>query len=441
MPIFVHISDIHFGQEKRSGEVVVNNDVKERLIADARRELIKLEKYPATGMLVTGDIAYAGKFEQYKEAGNWLDKLALAIGCSKTAVHLVPGNHDIDRGEIGSGLELMLRELGDKGELLLDKYLANSTDRKALYARFTAYISFAEAYSCPLDGEGGLAGDKPVPLGAGKSLRFIGLNTALTCSKGQNEKKRLLIGARQRVLPTKPGVEIVVLAHHPMCWLQDGPDALSYIRNRARVLITGHEHNPTVDTEPTPNGHSLLIMAAGATVPPSDETLLYTYNIIEFSLDEAGEKLVVTVHPRSWQDEKKDFEEDIAPLKGQNRTFILDCPNFCGEPAAQAPGVKTDTIKAVEAELPIEEARAEEVETAPMSDDFALVLLRFFRDLAPGQRLRVLVRLGELPDDWTEELSHAIERQVVDRLAHSGMLKQLSDAMDWVMTNDGNGGE
>ena len=117
-------------------------------------------------------------------------------------------------------------------------------------------------------------------------------------------RKNLLIGARQRVLPTKPGVEIVVLAHHPMCWLQDGPDALSYIRNRARVLITGHEHNPTVDTEPTPNGHSLLIMAAGATVPPSDETLLYTYNIIEFSLDEAGEKLVVTVHPRSWQDEK-----------------------------------------------------------------------------------------------------------------------------------------
>ena len=46
--------------------------------------------------------------------------------------------------------------------------------------------------------------------------------------------------------------------------------------------------------------------------------------------------------------------------------------------------MKTDTIKAVEAELPIEEARAEEVETAPMSDDFALVLLRFFRDLAPG---------------------------------------------------------
>jgi calcineurin-like phosphoesterase family protein len=439
MSIFVHISDIHFGQEKRSGEIVVNNDVKERLIADARRELIKIGKYPATGILVTGDIAYAGKFEQYKEAGAWLDKLALAIGCPKTAVHLVPGNHDIDRGEIGNGLELMLREIGQKGELLLDKYLADSNDRKALYARFSAYIPFAEAYNCPLDGEGGLAGDKPVQLGAGKSLRFIGLNTALTCSKDQNEEGRLIIGARQRVLPIEPGVELVVLAHHPMRWLQDGPDALNYIRNRARVLITGHEHKPTVETEPTPNGHSLLVLAAGATVPPSDEVLLYTYNIIEFGLDATGEKLVVTVHPRSWQDGKKDFEEDITPLKGQDRTFTLDCPNFCGETGAPAPELKAGSIEVVKVEPQVEEGGAKEAPTAPVSDDFALVLLRYFRDLAPGQRLRVLVRLGALPDDWTDELSHAIERQTVERLAHSGRLNQLSEAIDWVVTNDGNG--
>jgi calcineurin-like phosphoesterase family protein len=440
MPTFVHISDIHFGQEKRSGEVVVNNDVKERLIADAQRELNKLGKCPADGILVTGDVAYGGKFDQYKEAGVWLDKLAIAIGCSKTAVHLVPGNHDIDRGEIGSGVELMLREIGIKGESLLDQYLANSADRKALYARFAAYIPFAEAYNCPLDGEGGLAGDKPVPLGRGKALRFIGLNTALTCSKEQNEEGRLIVGARQRVLPMEPGVELVVLAHHPMRWLQDGPDALNYIRNRARVLITGHEHNPTVNPEPTPNGHSLLVMAAGATVPPSTERLLYTYNLVEFSLDATGERLVVTVHPRSWQDEKKDFEEDITPLKGQDRTFTLDCPNFRGEPNAHAPRVKATTIGAVQAEVQVEEGGAKEAQMAPISDDFALVLLRFFRDLAPGQRLRVLVRLGVLPDDWTDELSHAIERQAVERLAHAGTLNKLSDAIDWVVENDGNGG-
>jgi hypothetical protein len=84
---------------------------------------------------------------------------------------------------------------------------------------------------------------------------------------------------------------------------------------------------------------------------------------------------------------------------------------------------------------------SEESQSAPMDESFALVLLRFFRDLAPGQRIRVLVRLGELPDDWDDELSHAIERQVVDNLAHSGKLNDLSNAIDWVVAHDATRGE
>lgn len=436
MPTFVHISDIHFGQERRSGEVYINNDVKERLVEDASQVLRALGKYPADGIVVTGDVAYAGKVEQYKDAGLWLDKMAAAIGCLKTSVHLVPGNHDVDRSEISNGVELMLREIAEKGEQTLDRYLANDTDRKILYGRFSAYVPFTEAYNCPLDGEGGLAGDKPVPLAGGKSLRFIGLNTALTCSKGENEEGRLVVGAKQRVLPKRLGEELVVLAHHPMRWLQDGPDALSYIRNRARVLITGHEHNPAVIRETTEDGNELLVLAAGATVPPSNETLHYTYNVIEFDLDQSGEKLLVTVHPRSWQDSKKNFAEDPSPLQGKGPTFALGCPNFR---AADA-DASTDDTRASEGpswlNLPMQEEQASKTEPAQMSNEFALVLLRFFRDLSPGQRVRVLVRLGALPDDWSEELSHGIERQVVDQLESRGRLNELSTAIDWIVASD-----
>lgn len=418
----------------------MNNDVKERLITDACLALQSLGKYPADGIIVTGDIAYAGKAEQYKAAGEWLDRLAAAVGCLKTSVHLVPGNHDIDRDEIGSGLELMLREIGDKGEALLDKYLADPVDRKAMYGRFSAYIPFAEGYNCPLDGGGGLAGNKPVPLAEGKTLRFIGLNTALTCSKGQNEEGRLVVGERQRVLPIEAGEELVVLAHHPMRWLKDGPDALSYIRNRARVLITGHEHNPAAAIETTPDGGTLLVLAAGATVPPSNETLLYTYNVIEFSLDQTGECLEVTVHPRSWQDDRKNFAADVSPLKGQVPTFTMACPNFGSGTKPIGPAEKVECVPPAATSSQLPAGGPKEAATAPMPDHFALVLLSFFRDLTPGQRLRVLVRLGELPDDWTEELSHGIERQVVDQLAHSGRLNELSAAIDWVIASDENGG-
>ncbi|QAY95153.1 hypothetical protein CWB41_04915 [Methylovirgula ligni] len=439
MPTFVHISDIHFGQEKRAGEVYVNDDVRERLIEDAGKVLRALNKYPADGILVSGDVAYGGKTEEYREAGKWLDRMTVAVGCQKPSVHLVPGNHDVDRSEISYAVELLLQKIADDGEPTLDQCLANPNDRKILYARFAAYIPFAEAYNCALDGKGGLAGDKPVPLRDGKTLRFIGLNTALTCSKGKNEEGRLVVGAKQRVLPQQHGEEIIVLAHHPMAWLQDGRDALAYIRNRARVLITGHEHNPAVTAESTEDGRDLLILAAGATVPPSTETLRYIYNIIEFDLDPSGEKLLVTVHPRSWQDSKKNFTEDSSPLQGKGPTFILRCPNF-GAPLAD---VSTcDSHGAQEPDLSdrsTHEEQASKAEAEQMSDEFALVLLRFFRDLSPGQRVRVLVRLGALPSDWSEDLSHGIERQVVDQLESADRLHELSQAIDWVISSDHDG--
>ncbi len=333
----------------------------------------------------------------------------------------------------------MLKDIADNGEARLDSYLASAKDRQIIYGRFAAYVPFAEGYSCPLDGSGGLAGDKPVELAPGRTLRFIGLNTALACST-KDEEGRLLIGARQRVLPRSHGEELVVLAHHPMKWLQDGEDASTFIRRRARVLITGHEHNPSVRPESVGDGCDLLTLAAGATVPPSDETLHYTYNIIEFEFDPNSEGLRVTVQPRSWVDNEKDFAADSAPLGGQGPSFTLGCPNFraavgqdeCSlleDPAAH----QSEPISGPE---PIQSAEAEHNR---MSDQFALLLLRFFRDLSPGQRVRVLVELKALPDDWSEELSHGIERQVVDGLERTGQLDQLSAAIERVIDSDNKG--
>ncbi|WP_409995094.1 hypothetical protein [Burkholderia sp. KBS0801] len=43
--------------------------------------------------------------------------------------------------------------------------------------------------------------------------------------------------------------------------------------------------------------------------------------------------------------------------------------------------------------------------TPPVDDQFAIMRLRFFRDLSPAKRMEVLVRLGALPEDWTEALT------------------------------------
>jgi 3',5'-cyclic AMP phosphodiesterase CpdA len=91
---FLHLSDIHFGQEK-NGARVTHDNVRNALVRDAR-ELTK-KRGRATRILITGDVAYSGKQKEYDAAADWLEKLTQACQCEQeTHVCPIPGNHDCD---------------------------------------------------------------------------------------------------------------------------------------------------------------------------------------------------------------------------------------------------------------------------------------------------------------------------------------------------------
>lgn len=439
---FVHLSDIHFGQEQEKGaEMIVHDDVKEQLIKDAAR-LVETYAGHATGVIVTGDIAYAGKHIEYQRAADWLDRLATAIGCAKTDVQVVPGNHDIDREAISSGCRLMLDNIIKDGEPQLDAFLESELDREVLYGRFAGYRPFAEGYDCPLDRTGGIASERSVELVPGRTLRFIGLNSALICST-KDKAGSLLLGARQHVLPREAGEELVVMSHHPLNWLRDSDEARRYVRSRARVFLSGHEHNPSWQVEKIKDGCDLLMLTAGATVPPKAEAgYTYTYNLMIFDWDAVTDGLKVTTIPRTWSPEDTDFGADDAMFGGREPTVVLNCPNFrnavktgVGGPAL----TPESSIEKVEECLPVESGSTVELHRGEvMADPFPLLLLRFFRDLSPAQRLAVLVELRALPDEWSDSLTHAMERRIVDALAKAGQLTELEAAIDKIQDQSGN---
>jgi hypothetical protein len=353
---------------------------------------------------------------------------------------LVPGNHDIDRSKISAGCKFLLDEIVREGEPRLDAFLANEDDRQTLYRRFAGYEPFALGYDCPLDSSGGIASDSSEALVPGRSIRFFGLNSALICSL-KDEEGRLLLGAAQHVLPMQAGVELVVLCHHPLNWLQDSEDARKYVRNRARVLISGHEHNPSLHIENINDGCDLLTLAAGATVPPKAENgYTYTYNLLTFDWCADGDRLLVKVVPRAWSEDDKNFRTDCGRLGGHEPINLLASPNFrraplpavpVPEPGAEPP-IKTPPSDA--AGRPIEVPETE----APLNDAFQLVLLKFFRDLTPAQRLTVLVDLNALPADWNESLTLKMERRVVDSLVKSGRLGDLERAIQQIQNQTSN---
>lgn len=466
--IFVHVSDIHFGQEKDGGSIVSNDDAKRCLILDAKAEVEKTG-VNAAGVIVTGDIAYSAQDEEYAEAAVWLADLTDAIGCKKTDVQMVPGNHDIDRKEITNTLETVLFAFQSGGEVWLNRHLDHTEDRKTLYRRFDAYKGFALDYRCDLDLNGSISKSAKLPLAEGRALRFVRLNSAITCSK-RDDKGTLILGAKQRTLPEEDGVEIVVLSHHPLSWFQDSDKARGFLRGRARVFISGHEHFPKLDVDRVEPGRDLMMLAAGATAPDEvGEGFTYKYNIITFEWDEGDDALAVTLNPRTWDETMARFKRDDEFMEGQNERQVLASPYFkralkAGAAFGDAANLRTELVEEptpIPTDEPVEtgeaiadagtcardgkvlavnEQEAEQeiepiepidpvvAEPEPTQDvrDFQIL---FFQFLSDEERRSAFVDLG-ITRNAIGRIDHAMERRLFRRALREGKADQIKQLLD-----------
>lgn len=413
--IFVHLSDIHFGQEGKSGQRVLNEDARRQLIEDAAVEVARLPNAKASGIIVTGDIAYAGKRHEYEAAAAWMDQLAARVGCGAGDIQMIPGNHDVDRDAIKGMAKMMLNAIHDEGEARLDIFLETPVDRDVLYSRFVEYRRLADAYRCPLDCTGNSSSDRRVPLADGRAVRFVRLNSALICTKGREEEGKLLLGARQRVLEEHAGEELVVLTHHPLNWYADSADAQKFLRARARAFISGHEHLASIDVVAVEPGNDLLMIAAGATTPDKiDDTYTYAYNLIGFDWDEGSDALAVTLHPRAWNDEMKRFEADDGRLKGRDRRIVLGSPNFRKSPLPDvAPTEDWIHDQPAPVEIIISEEDDVNADASVDEAEYQNLHMRFFRDLGEGERLRILVELDVVPAEIAGGFKHETEARLL----------------------------
>ncbi|HBO2529468.1 metallophosphoesterase [Pseudomonas aeruginosa] len=440
--VFVHVSDIHFGQEK-DDRVHIHADVKQQLIADAKEVVSKIAGGSAQGILVTGDITQSGKWAEYEVAGKWLDELAASIGVEIHRVQMVPGNHDLDRSKLSFSGQQILDHIRAGGPKEYESILNNPTDRAALFARFEDYGRFSFGYNCPLNNEGAFASEMEVNLAPGRAIRFIRFNSSLLCHGGErDEHPELMIGARQFTIPPTPGVENIVLVHHPLNWYKDQDQVRDYIRSRARVFISGHEHDPKVSIDNVETGCDVMMLAAGATVPyKSNDIYTFTYNIIEFDWDEEIDGLSVTMHPRAWNAKRTCFEADDKRLGGKAPNFRLACPFFrkADKPDVtttarpiESPFVERNTCPAESTieMIPTESLKRGPESMPPMADGYETARLRFFRDLFEGERLRILIELDALPENFDERMSQGLERKLLDMLVRNGKLGEVEKMID-----------
>ncbi len=243
-----------------------------RILNYLKDDLLKLEQ--AHGLtpdllLVTGDLAFGHLGEgarsiqaQFEEVALFLEKVRNLYSRPIPAerVFIVPGNHDVVRGEVLASQTQYLDGLA-AGDYATSTQQVNQLLRDAggewriILQRLAAYREFLrEHYPHLLQDPERLCYAHRVEMD-GLTLGIAGLNSAWSC--GPDEKKgNLWLGGQwqlRTLAKQLQGCDITLaLAHHPLSWLvpQENPALDPELQESFDLFLHGHEHQAWVEEKP-----------------------------------------------------------------------------------------------------------------------------------------------------------------------------------------------
>lgn len=323
--VFLHLSDIHFNKWGHD-HYDVDRDLREQLELDVSRVRTRFPQ--ATGVLVSGDIAFGGQPQEYEIAERWLTGLCGLAGCHESDVWCVPGNHDVDRS-VYRGSQT-LRDYHDRlrpadpeeVDERVATYLRDEDAARLLFRPISRYNDFAAKFGCE-SRPAPLAWQHELRLNDGSCLRLHGINSVLASDEtDDNAGRKLIVGSVQARPREEAGVAYLVMCHHPPDWLLDGDAVSRSLNARARVQLFGHKHVQSIERI-----DNSLRIGAGAVHPVRKEkNWLPRYNWLALRIGStSGQRaLEVDVFPRVWDESRTRFTADYAACDGaESRHYDL----------------------------------------------------------------------------------------------------------------------
>jgi 3',5'-cyclic AMP phosphodiesterase CpdA len=302
---WLHLSDLHF----RADELHAWNEeiVLRALLDDVRKQAE--EGLSPNLVVVTGDVAFSGKAQEYDLARAFFDELLAVTGLGKDRLFLVPGNHDVDHGRISRGARGIAASLTDRGSA--NAVLADAGDRGLMLARFYGYRQFVNGYLGPHLTFGDEALDdkgyfyvRTLEL-AGQGIAVLGLNSAWLAQGGEEDRGRMVLGERQvrPALDAAGAADLRIAAmHHPFDWLRDfdRADAEALLCAGCDFVLHGHMHQIGLLQTRTPDSDAFVV-AAGACYETREYPNAYNYIQID-PLTGRG-----AIHLRTYSDQRGGF--------------------------------------------------------------------------------------------------------------------------------------
>lgn len=251
--LVLHLSDIHVHSNQdevlKRGEAIGRATFKDLSLADA------------VAVLITGDIAYSGKRDQYEAAKVFIDGIVATIRRERDLpinVLMCPGNHDCDFD--GSDQDVR--------DIVIDRIRKMPPDeiKESLVATCTSvqdnYFDLQNHFKT---GDAG-AGDRlwetfKIPVGH-HVVAVHCLNVAWM-SKRQELPGSIVFPTKRYETSAKASAETtIVCMHHPLNWFAQ-PSYRAFrqlVRQAAHLILTGHEHTQSAAfIDDTDSGESVAI--------------------------------------------------------------------------------------------------------------------------------------------------------------------------------------
>lgn len=317
---WLHLSDLHLGHYNYDEEVIVSS-----MLEDIGRQIEECG-HRIDFVLITGDITYSGQKEQFQIAEKFLADITKICGISNNDIIIVPGNHDITRGDVSQ--EVRTAAYGIKSRKEVSSIIGDEKERAVFSSGLKNYRDFLERNFEWARGKGVAPLSYTINRKVGDiKVSILALNSAWMAYGMEAEKGGLILGERQvreAIQATDDPQISIAMMHHPFEWLKwfDSMDVKGMLQRRVDFILNGHEHNVEIIGQGSLFGNAFQI-SAGAVVDNRDDPC--SYNITNCNFENG----LLTCYLRHYEDSKggfwaEDNSIDSSVTNGVVQTKISD---------------------------------------------------------------------------------------------------------------------
>ncbi|CAK7010808.1 metallophosphoesterase [Tissierella sp.] len=279
--ILCHLSDIHFKLDKKNSLL----DKEEKLSEAIRSHIQMVSSNNLENrifFIITGDIAFSGKSEEYDIALNFIiklqDKLKEELGEVNIEYIIAPGNHDCNF-EKDNALRQMALD-GTKNGKKVDNHVINlCTSLQENFDNFTSILNEKHQSNKIQNIYEYETKDK--------KIAFQTFNSSWMSMKRESQGDIIIPLDQVDEIYLENYDLVVTLFHHPLNWIENNNKIKfkQLIEKTSDIIITGHEHNSETIESITNNRYSNEYIAGGE-LQDTNNDLNSRFNFLTIDLSE-----------------------------------------------------------------------------------------------------------------------------------------------------------